>query len=76
MQDTETYYPEHKLQYSTDMVCRECGATEWDGNIAYNNRNGGWFYGEIDMRGEETGEDVWCHDCESWRELISPEETN
>ena len=69
-------FPEHKLIYSSDMVCWVCGSNEWHCNLHYNNRNGGWFYGEIDMGGEETGEDVWCHDCESWRELISPEEVN
>ena len=26
--------------------------------------------------GFEGDEDVWCHDCQSWSELISPEEVN
>ena len=71
---SKPYYPEHKLQYSTDMVCRECDSNEWHVNMTYNNRNGGWFYGEIDMMEEEQGPDVWCHDCESWRDLRSPYE--
>ena len=54
-------FPEHKLIYSSDMVCRVCGSNEWHCNLHYNNRNGGWWYGEIDVMGQETGDEVWCH---------------
>ena len=53
--------PEHTLNYSEDMVCEDCGSNEWHVNLSYNNRNRGWWYGEIGVMGEETGEDVWCH---------------
>ena len=71
---TQKYFPDFKLNYSTDMVCEDCGSNEWHVNLSYNNRNGGIYYGEIDVMGEETGEDVWCHKCESWRDLIEPNE--
>ena len=69
-------FPEHKLIYSSDMVCRECGSNNWHIGITYNNRNGGWYYGEFDEMGLNGDEDVWCGECETWRELISPEEVN
>ena len=66
--------PEHTLNYSEDMVCEDCGSNEWHVNLSYNNRNCGWWYGEIDVMGQETGEDVWCHKCEGWCSLIEPDE--
>jgi len=62
-------FPEHKLIYSSDMVCRECGSNNWHIGITYNNRNGGWYYGEFDEMGLNGDEDVWCGECETWREL-------
>ena len=67
-------FPEHKLIYSEDMVCEECKSNEWHVNLSYNNRRGAWYYGEIGVMGEETGEDVWCHTCEAWRTLVTPDE--
>tara|TARA_R100000808_G_scaffold3968_4_gene13441 strand:- start:127 stop:513 length:387 start_codon:yes stop_codon:yes gene_type:complete len=66
--------PEHTLNYSEDMVCEDCGSNEWHVNLSYNNRNGGWWYGEIGVMGEETGDEVWCHECEGWCSLVSPDE--
>ena len=66
--------PTHTLNYSTDMLCSACGSNEWHVNLSYNNRNRGWWYGEIGVMGEETGEDVWCHKCEGWCSLVSPDE--
>mgnify|MGYP003146831438 CR=1 FL=1 len=66
--------PEHTLIYSYDMVCEDCGSNEWHCNLHYNNRNHKWFYGEIDSMGQETGEDVWCHECQSWRDLVAADE--
>ena len=66
--------PEHTLNYSEDMVCEDCGSNEWHVNLSYNNRNRGWWYGEIDVMGQETGDEVWCHKCESYRNLVAPDE--
>jgi hypothetical protein len=66
--------PEHTLDYSEDMVCEDCGSNEWHVNISYNNRNGGWWYGEIDVMGQETGDEVWCHKCEGFCQLVAPDE--
>jgi hypothetical protein len=66
--------PEHTLNYSEDMVCEDCGSNEWHVNLSYNNRNGGWWYGEIDVMGQETGDEVWCHKCEGFCQLVAPDE--
>lgn len=69
----ERYFPDLKLDYSTDMVCDLCGSNEWHVNLFYKNSNsgGGWYYGED---GDYSTEDVWCHTCESYRNLVSPDE--
>jgi len=64
--------PTYTLEYSTDMVCKECGSTEWHINVFYNNRNGKWFEGE-DEWGTNT---IWCHKCEGECNLIDPEEND
>ena len=66
--------PEHTLDYSEDMVCEDCGSNEWHVNLSYNNRNRGWWYGEIDVMGQETGDEVWCHECEGFCQLVAPNE--
>ena len=66
--------PEHTLNYSEDMVCEDCGSNEWHVNLSYNNRNRGWWYGEIDVMGQETGDEVWCHECEGFCQLVAPDE--
>ena len=66
--------PEHTLNYSEDMVCEDCGSNEWHVNLSYNNRNRGWWYGEIDVMGQETGDEVWCHKCEGFCQLLAPDE--
>ncbi len=66
--------PEHTLNYSEDMVCEDCGSNEWHVNLSYNNRNRGWWYGEIDVMGQETGDEVWCHKCEGFCQLVAPDE--
>lgn len=64
--------PTYTLEYSTDMVCKECGSTEWHVNVFFNNRNGKWFEGE-----DEYGTNaVWCHKCEGECRLIDPEEND
>ena len=67
----DTNFPDLKLDYSTDMVCDLCGSNEWHVNLFYKNSNsgGGWYYGED---GDYGTEDVWCHTCESYRNLVSP----
>ena len=64
----------HEFRYTSDMVCEDCGSSEWHVNITYNNRNGGIFYGEINSGGWETGEDTWCSNCGGWRDLALPKE--
>ena len=71
---TYDYYPTHKLVYKTDMLCSACGSNEWHVNLSYNNRNRGWWYGEIDVMGQETGDEVWCHECEGFCQLVAPDE--
>ena len=66
--------PEHTLNYSEDMVGEDCGSNEWHVNLSYNNRNRGWWYGEIDVMGQETGDEVWCHKCEGFCQLVAPDE--
>ena len=66
--------PAHTLNYSEDMVCEDCGSNEWHVNLSYNNRNRGWWYGEIDVMGQETGDEVWCHECEGFCQLVAPDE--
>ena len=66
--------PEHTLNYSEDMVCEDCGSNEWHVNLSYNNRNRGWWYGEIDVMGQETGDEVWGHKCEGFCQLVAPDE--
>ena len=66
--------PTHTLKYSTDMVCSHCGSNEWHLNLTYNNRNGDWWYGEIDIMGQETWEVVWCHKCEGFCQLVTHDE--
>ena len=67
-------FPRLNLLYSEEMVCEACGSNDWHVNLTYNNRRGNWFYGEIDVMGDETGEDVWCHLCEGWATLSKPED--
>jgi len=69
----ERYFPDFKLDYSTDMVCEDCGSNEWHVNLFYKNtsRAGGWYYGED---GDYGTEDVWCHECEGYRNLLTPYE--
>ena len=61
--------PTYTLEYSRDMVCAWCGSTEWHVNVFFNNRNGQWY--------EDTGDfgttAIWCHKCETDRDLITPE---
>ena len=63
-------FPEHRLSYSEDMVCEDCGTTEWHVNLFYNNRNGQWFYGDSEY-GENT---TWCQKCECECGLVEPDE--
>ena len=72
MTNTEQYFPDFKLDYSTDMVCDYCGSNEWHVNLFYDNtsRNGGWYYGD-DAGGTEF---CWCYECESYRNLLTPYE--
>ena len=66
--------PTHILNYSTDMVCDLCGSNEWHVNMFFKNSStgsNGWFYGDD---GNYGCEDVWCHECESYRNLVAPDE--
>ena len=66
--------PEHTLIYSYDMVCDLCGSNEWHVNMFYKNSStggNGWFYGDD---GDYSCDDVWCHKCESYRNLVAPDE--
>jgi hypothetical protein len=60
--------PTHTLDYSTDMVCEDCGSSKWHVNLFYSNRNGQWFYGD-----DEYGENAtWCGNCGGECSLIDP----
>lgn len=66
--------PTHTLIYTTDMVCDICGSNEWHVNMFYKNSSigsNGWFYGDS---GDYSCDDVWCHECESYRKLVAPDE--
>jgi len=65
------YYPDFKLPYSTDMVCKSCGSNEWHTDLYYNNRNGQWYMGSEPWN---IGEEVWCQNCEVHCTLIKPNE--